>query len=178
MNSLKIIGIILIIVSVTVGIFGVWLKSYNDKIAQTQINETGTCYLPDGTCIHATSDNIMYVAVGIAVFLAALGVFLILKKKEPQKVVVKRIIEKQIVEKPAEKKEPAFVEAPKTLGPESRQIFDIVKDAGGAVLQGEIVSKSGMDKVKVSRILDKLEMQGLIERRRHGMSNMVVLKKK
>jgi len=57
-----------------------------------------------------------------------------------------------------------------------RKIFDIITQ-DGAILQGELVTKSGMDKVKVSRILDKLEMQGLVERRRHGMSNLVVLKK-
>jgi uncharacterized membrane protein len=69
------------------------------------------------------------------------------------------------------------METPKTLGGDAKRIFEIVKDSNGAVLQGEIVTKSGLDKVKVSRILDKLEMQGLIERRRHGMSNLVVIKK-
>jgi uncharacterized membrane protein len=33
-----------------------------------------------------------------------------------------------------------------------------------------------MTKVKVSRILDSLETKNLLERRRRGMSNVVVLK--
>jgi uncharacterized membrane protein len=33
-----------------------------------------------------------------------------------------------------------------------------------------------MNKVTVSRTLDKMEMMGVIERRRHGMSNLVILK--
>ena len=46
----------------------------------------------------------------------------------------------------------------------------------GAVFQGELVEKMGYSKVKVSRILDKLEGQNLIERRRRGLANMVLIK--
>lgn len=167
MEHAKKIGILMIIVAVLVAVLGVWLKVFNDKIADVQYNQTGTCFLPDGTCLHTTADSIMYSAIGIAVFIAAIGVYLVLRKKESQKDVKKM---------PEEEKKP--IEAPKSLTSEAKSIHDIISQADGAILQGELVAKSGMDKVKVSRILDKLEMQGLIERRRHGMSNLVVLKKK
>jgi uncharacterized membrane protein len=64
------------------------------------------------------------------------------------------------------------------LSGEQKAIYEIIADSGGSCLQGEIVDKSKMSKVTVSRILDKLEMRGLVERRRHGMSNIVVLKKR
>jgi len=166
MDNLKRIGIVLIIVGVIVGIFGYWLKSYNDSIAQVQLNETGTCYLPNGTCLHATSDSIFYVTTAIAIFLVALGTYLILMKGGPH---TTKKIESVIEKKP-------IAETGK-LSPELRQIYDVIIQSNGAILQGEIVSKSGMDKVKVSRLLDKLEMLGMIERRRHGMSNLVVVKK-
>src|SRR3989344_1215107 len=169
MEHAKKIGMLMIIVAILVAVFGVWLKVYNDKIADVQYNQTGTCILPDGTCIHTTADSIIYVAIGIAALIAAIGFYLILKKKEPQKDVAKNIIEKS--------EEKNLSEAPKTMMPESKKVFDLINQSNGAILQGELVAKSGMDKVKVSRILDKLEMQGLIERRRHGMSNLVVLKK-
>lgn len=161
----------MISLSVIIVAFGLWVKDYNDKIAQVQTNQTGSCYLPDGTCLHATSDIIFYSFIGLAIVLAAIGLYLLVKKKEPKKAVIKRI---QNVNNSDEK----IAEAPKTLRPETKSIFDIVVGSNGAILQGELVAKSGMDKVKVSRILDKLEMLGLIERRRHGMSNLVVLKKK
>ena len=172
MKNNKKIGILVIVISVVVIMFGLWLKTYNDKIAQVQVNETGTCYLPDGTCLHSTSDLMMYSSFGLAIFLAVLGAYLFLRN-EPKKTVIRRI-EKSIVRN----EEPTVIEPPKTLGPETRNIFDLVVQANGAILQGELVAKSGVDKVKVSRILNKLEMLGLIERRRHGMSNLVVLKKK
>ncbi|RLE76927.1 MAG: transcriptional regulator, partial [Thermoprotei archaeon] len=36
---------------------------------------------------------------------------------------------------------------------------------------------TGFSKAKVSRILDKLEAMGLVERKRRGMSNIVLLRK-
>ena len=171
MKNNKKIGILVIVISVIVIMFGLWLKTYNDKIAQVQVNETGTCYLPDGTCLHSTSDLMMYSSFGLAIFLAVLGMYLFLRN-EPKKTVIKRI------EKPIVRNEPAVIEPPKSLSPETRSIFDLVVQSNGAILQGELITKSGVDKVKVSRILNKLEMLGLIERRRHGMSNLVVLKKR
>jgi uncharacterized membrane protein len=168
METVRKIGILMMAVAVVVAGFGLWLKIYNDKLAMNQLTETGSCYLPDGTCLHATSDTILYASVGIAVLLAFTGFYLFIRK-EP-KVTKKK--ERRIT-KPA-----AIKEAPKTLTPENRSVYNIVLNSNGAILQGELVTKSGMDKVKISRILDKLEMLGLVERRRHGMSNLVVLKKK
>lgn len=168
----KKIGMALIIIAVIVGMFGYWIKSYNDKVAQEQMSQTGKCYLSDGTCIHETSNMIFYTSSVISTVIAVVGLYLLFRKNRIQKVIVRKV-----VEKPTEKK-PEEIKAPATLSSEMRQVFGIIAQSGGAILQGEIVAKSGMDKVKVSRILDKLEMQGLVERRRHGMSNMIVLKKK
>ncbi len=170
MENVKKIGILMAAIAVLVVAFGLWVKIYNDKIAQLQTEQTGNCYLPDGTCLHATSDIIFYSSLGIAIFLFVIGLYLFLKKNEPKKIIVKRVGK---IEKQEEK-----MEIPKTLNPETKGVFDVVVNSNGAILQSELVAKSGMDKVKVSRILDKLEMLGLIERRRHGMSNLVVLKKK
>lgn len=162
------IGIMLVALAIIIAIFGIYLKTYNDKIAQMQQNETGSCYLTDGTCIHTTSDAILYSSLGIAILVAAIGLYLLFKKKESRQVIIKRQLLKR--------KE--ITVAPKTLSSESKRIFDLLVQSDGTILQGELVVKSGMDKVKVSRILDKLEMQSLIERKRHGMSNLVILKKK
>ncbi len=50
-----------------------------------------------------------------------------------------------------------------------RQIFD----AGGQILQKDLVYRTGFSKVKVTRLLDKLERKGLIIRERHGSTNLV-----
>lgn len=164
MENIDKIGILMILVSVAILISGIWLKDYNDKIAMLQVNETGSCYLPDGTCLHATSDSFLYVSFGLAAIIGVIGAYLLLRKKHE-------------IHRPEIKSPEKIHTEPKIPNPENKSIYDLIVQSNGAILQGELVTKSGMDKVKVSRILDKLEMQGLIERRRHGMSNMVVLKK-
>jgi uncharacterized membrane protein len=49
-------------------------------------------------------------------------------------------------------------------------------DAGGTAFQSEVVEKTGWSKVKVTRTLDKLESRRLLERRRRGLTNIIVLK--
>ncbi len=58
-----------------------------------------------------------------------------------------------------------------------RTVYNFIKENKGSVYQSEIVKETGLNKVKVTRILDKLEHNdGIIERKRRGMTNIVVLK--
>jgi hypothetical protein len=64
----------------------------------------------------------------------------------------------------------------KTSSPEEQKIVSLIINEGGTMFQGQLVDKSGYSKTKVSLILDRLEAKKILERRRHGMSNVVVLK--
>ena len=57
-----------------------------------------------------------------------------------------------------------------------RTLAELLQQSDNIALQGDLVAKSGFSKVKVSRLLDHLEARGLVERRRRGMSNLVLLK--
>src|SRR3989338_460807 len=59
---------------------------------------------------------------------------------------------------------------------DEKKIYDIVLNSNGFIFQNELIEKSNLHKVAVTRILDKLEGKGLVERRRRGMSNAIVLK--
>ncbi len=63
-----------------------------------------------------------------------------------------------------------------TLLPEEKTVYDTLCAADGTAFQSDLVEKTGLDKVKVTRILDRLEGKGLVERKRRGMSNVVILK--
>lgn len=64
----------------------------------------------------------------------------------------------------------------KSLSEEEKKIYELIKSKDGAAFQSDLIREIGFSKVKVSRIIDKMEMKGIVERRRRGMSNMVVLK--
>ncbi|MFQ6020644.1 MAG: helix-turn-helix transcriptional regulator [Candidatus Aenigmatarchaeota archaeon] len=66
----------------------------------------------------------------------------------------------------------------KGLEDNEKKIYKIIMNSDGVILQSDLVKNTGFSKVKVTRILDKLEAKGLLERKRRGMSNIVILKRK
>ncbi len=63
-----------------------------------------------------------------------------------------------------------------SLDSDEKKIVEIIREKGGSVFQSEVISKLGYSKVKISRLLDRLEQKGIVERKRRGMANLVVLK--
>jgi len=63
-----------------------------------------------------------------------------------------------------------------TLSDEEKTVLEKIIEAEGTIFQSALVEATGFQKVGVTRILDRLEGKGLVERRRRGMSNVVVLK--
>lgn len=64
----------------------------------------------------------------------------------------------------------------KTLKGNEKRIYQLVIDENGVMFQSELVEKSKLPKSSVSLILDRLEARGLLEKRRHGISNVIILK--
>jgi uncharacterized membrane protein len=65
----------------------------------------------------------------------------------------------------------------KYLDEGEREIVRILIDAGGSMLQRDIARSGNFSKATVTRILDRLESKGVVERLRHGTTNKIVLKK-
>ena len=59
---------------------------------------------------------------------------------------------------------------------DEKTVASYVQEAGGSLYQSDLVAKTGFTKVRVTRILDKLEHDGVVERKRRGMTNIVVLR--
>ena len=85
------------------------------------------------------------------------------------------------VEKPAgelllEERKRRWKEIAKILREDERRIYQAIIEAGGTIEQRELPEITGLSKASVSRALDLLESKGLVERRRRGMGNIVLLK--
>lgn len=57
-----------------------------------------------------------------------------------------------------------------------KKIIELVSNNQGSMYQSDIMKELDLSKVKVTRILDKLESSGLVERKRRGMTNIVVMR--
>jgi len=64
------------------------------------------------------------------------------------------------------------------LDGDKRRVFNEIVEAKGEILQSELHTNTGFSKAKITRILDYLEIKGLIVRKSHGMTNKIVLNKK
>ena len=64
----------------------------------------------------------------------------------------------------------------KLTNPDEQKIVSLIIEEGGTIFQSQLVDRSGYSKSKVSLILDRLEAKKIVERKRHGMSNAVILK--
>jgi len=62
------------------------------------------------------------------------------------------------------------------LDPEEKTIYAILKQNNGSAYQSSLVKEAGFSKVRTTRLLDRLESKGIVERKRRGMTNLVVLK--
>ncbi|MHC1586489.1 MAG: helix-turn-helix transcriptional regulator [Candidatus Hecatellaceae archaeon] len=75
-----------------------------------------------------------------------------------------------------EERKERWKEIVKTLKEDEQKIYKAIIEADGIIEQSELPEKTGLSKASVSRALDLLESKGLVERRRRGMRNIVLLK--
>ncbi len=64
----------------------------------------------------------------------------------------------------------------KSLDDEEKKIVEKIKEKEGSIYQSDLIKETGYSKVKITRILDKLESKGILEKKRRGMTNIVVLR--
>ncbi|HEX7515551.1 MAG TPA: MarR family transcriptional regulator [archaeon] len=74
-----------------------------------------------------------------------------------------------------EERRQRWEEVAKTLKDDEQTLYKAIIDEG-VIDQSVLVEKTGLPKSNVSRALYGLESRGLIERRRRGMGNVVLLK--
>jgi uncharacterized membrane protein len=127
------------------------------------------------TCAHGPSCSMYktislqtWISLAIVALVFVIGLFLVLSK-EQEKIVLKKI---HLPAKEAKRKPINY----NALDKEEKTVVKALESAQGTMFQSDIVEKVGFDKVKVTRVLDRLEGKQLIERKRRGMTNVVLLK--
>jgi uncharacterized membrane protein len=105
----------------------------------------------------------------LILIIIGIGIFFIFAK-ENEKIVFKKI--RQYSEIKPKKLDKKFLES---LDKEERKVAELITEKG-SIFQSKLVEKTGFNKVKITRILDSLEGKNIIERKRRGMTNIVILK--
>jgi uncharacterized membrane protein len=117
------------------------------------------------TCPMAQTVNQQtYLSFGIVGILIILGLVLIFNKQR-EKIIIRKVKERKM-EKKIDLSD---------LRKEDKEVLKLIKE-NKAVFQADLIEKTGFGKAKMTRIIDRLEGKGIVERKRRGMTNVVVLK--
>lgn len=134
-----------------------------------------TCTVAAPECPHLKESNQqLRMNLIILSIIVLIGVYLIFFSQEERIVTKIKKITSQVQPKKLTKDN--YKKISESLSSEEKKVLDLLIEHEGSVFQSEIVSKISLTKVKVTRILDRLEGRGLIERKRRGMTNVVILK--
>lgn len=157
----KNVGWLIIGISIVIGIIVlIFNMALKDIVSQT-------CVHGPACTMYDTIATQTWMSLSIAAIVLVIGLFLVFSKEEKE-IVVKKIKEKVEVKR-------KLIDYSK-LDKEEKVIAKVIEKADGTIFQSDLVEKSGFNKVKVTRILDRLEGKQIIERKRRGMTNVVVLK--
>jgi uncharacterized membrane protein len=149
------------------------VMSFNNALAS--IVDT-SCTHGEACPMHATVRTQQTISYSLIGFLVIVGISIAYLMKDEQKIVHHHTTihkgkedRKELTKEEKEKKL-------EQLDDEERKVMNIILRENGSVYQSDVIKETNLTKVKVSRILDKLEGRGLIERKRRGMSNIIIQK--
>lgn len=139
---------------------------FNSALREIVLSSCGMAHGPSAaSCpMNQTINQQTYLSLAIAAILMGLGIFLLFSKPK-EKIVVKKYKEKE------EKKEVDL----SGLNKDEKEVYGVIAKEE-TVFQADLIEKMGFGKAKMTRIIDRLEGRGLVERKRRGLTNVVVLK--
>lgn len=124
-----------------------------------------SCSMEKLVCpMNKTISQQTYLSLGIVGLLILVSLFMIFTK--PQK--------EFIIKKVEAKKQKIKLDTSE-LRSEEKTVLSLIQESK-AIFQSDIIEKTGFGKAKITRIIDRLEGKGFVERKRRGMTNVVVMK--
>ncbi len=156
------VGILIIGIAALIGFI-----TYSFNRALTDIINSACSHGP--TCpMWGAIDFQTNVSVGIMLLVVGIGLYLTFFGKEKEMAATSDQKSKVTREN--------YQEVMGNLNDDEKGVLEKIIESGGTMFQRDLVREANFTKAKVTRILDKLEGKGIIERRRSGMSNIVILK--
>ncbi|MCX6750613.1 MAG: hypothetical protein NTZ83_04095 [Candidatus Pacearchaeota archaeon] len=153
----KTVGWIIVGIGILVGIIALIFNIGLKKIVGDTCTHGPTCSMYDTIAVQT------WISLAIVGVILVIGIVLMFMKPK-EKLIVKTIKEKK------KKKDYSF------LDKKEKELVDLLLKEGNAMFQADLMEKLQIGKVGVTRLLDKLEAKQIIERKRRGMNNIVVLK--
>jgi len=155
----KNVGLLIIGIAVVIGIM---IIMFNGVLKEN----LGLTCSHGSSCGMYTNLNVQtYISFSIVAIILIIGLFIMFSKPKEKILIKTRTIK--------EKKKKLDLSG---LDKTEKKVIEILQNENGAIFQSTLMEKLQIGKVGITRLLDKLEAKQLIERKRRGMNNIVVLK--
>lgn len=156
-------GYLLIGISILMVVIVYMFNNALQEIVTASCSEAGH---GDSCPMYQTIDQQTNLSLVIIALVIITALYLIFSKPEKE-----IIIETKTIEKDRPPKEYDLSD----LRPEERNVFELIRKSK-TIFQADLIEKTEYGKAKMTRIIDRLEGKGFVERKRRGMTNVVVLK--
>jgi len=166
----RIVGILVIGIAVLIGFIIFSFNRAMINIVSTSCSHGTTCPMW-GTIGFQTNMSVVIMAVVVVI-----GLYLIFFGEDTKIITRIKTIRQQIEPKKVTKENYRKIFG--RLNGEEKTVLEKIIESEGAIFQSDLVEKTKFNKVKVTRILDRLEGKNIVERRRRGMTNIIVLKRR
>jgi TM2 domain-containing membrane protein YozV len=164
----RVVGILVIVIALLIGYITFSFNQAMTNIVNISCSHGPSCPMW-GTIEFQTN-----VSIGIMIFIIIIGLYLIFFSKEEKIITKIKTFKPQVEPKKITKEN--YQKVMNTLNQDEKVVLQKIIESQGTIFQSDLVDKTKFTKVKVTRILDNLEGRGLIERKRRGMTNAVILK--
>jgi uncharacterized membrane protein len=155
----KNVGFLIIGLAIVLGIIIFIFNNALTTIVDSSCSHGSTCPM------YGTINTQTYIGIALIAVIVIIGLFFVFAK-ESEKIVLKTKTV-QAKRKPIDTS---------NLDRDEKKIVKILQEENGAIFQSTLMEKLEIGKVGMTRLLDKLEAKQIIERKRRGMNNIVVLK--
>ncbi len=171
--NVKNLGIVLIAFSIILLAILTYIKIDNDAkgVLWCEKFEQSDLDMKDCPAHQSNFSWVIIAAYGLIFLMLAIGAYMAFFIKPAQVTTPKEALESA-----AEPKKDFKPVDMSRLDEEETRVYELIKSKGGSAYQGDLIRETGFSKVKTTRILDRLELKGVLERKRRGMTNIIVLK--
>ncbi|MFH0832351.1 MAG: hypothetical protein V1900_01350 [Candidatus Aenigmatarchaeota archaeon] len=164
----RVVGIMIVGIAILIGFIVFSFNRALTDIVNTQCSHGSSCPM------WGTIDFQTNVGIALMAFVIIIGLYLIFFGREEKIVTKIKKVHQQVEPKNITKEN--YQKILGSLSKDEKFVFEKIIESQGTIFQSDLVDKTKFSKVKVTRIIDKLEGRRLVERRRRGMTNVVVLR--
>ena len=174
-------GILLIAVGIMLAAFVYMSYLREMNFVDMHMQETGSCFLADGTCLHAEVNSPFYMAGwSVSVALVIMGVYIGFidnthKLLQDHQIKISKALEKSAEQDTKKESFNAFLSV---FNDDEKKVLKAIEEQENGIKQSTLRFRTDMSKASLSLMLKNFESKGIISRKEEGKTNRVFFVKK